>query len=57
MVLAATTVDSLVRFVATNPFFVVLLLVIVGLVFFLYFLVRRALLSARQGYEEGARRR
>jgi ABC-type Fe3+-siderophore transport system permease subunit len=50
-------VDVVVRFVAENPFFVFLVAAILGVIFFLYFLLRRSLLSARQGYEESVRER
>jgi hypothetical protein len=48
-------VDTFVEFVANNPFMAFLLALGLGVFFFLYFLVRRSLLSAKQGYEEGVR--
>ena len=47
----------MVRFVAENPFFVFLVAAILGVILFFYFLLRRSLLSARQGYEESVRER
>ncbi len=38
-----------------DPLFVILLLVLLGLFFFGYLLVRRTLLGLREGYEEGKR--
>jgi hypothetical protein len=56
MAVAQAALDPVIRFLTGHPFLVALLVGIVGLIFFLYFLVRRSLLSARQGYEERARR-
>jgi hypothetical protein len=50
-------VDVVIRFVTDNPFLVFLVAAILGVVFFLYFLLRRSLLSARRGYEERVRER
>jgi hypothetical protein len=48
-------VDTLVNFVTNNPFMAFLLALGLGVLFFLYFLVRRSLLSAKRGYEDGMR--
>jgi hypothetical protein len=50
-------VDTVVRFAADHPFLVFLVAAFVGLIFFFYFLIRRSILAARQGYDDRTRER
>jgi hypothetical protein len=45
-------VDAIVRFVTREPGLVLILAVILGFVFFVYLLLRRTVLSLRDGYDE-----
>lgn len=46
-------VDVVVDFVASNPALVILLVFLLGFVFFAYLFVRRTLTGLREGFDEG----
>ncbi|WP_081927059.1 DUF7859 family protein [Halobellus rufus] len=48
-------IDAVVDFVASNPALVVLLVFLLGFVFFAYLFVRRTLTGLRDGFDEGYR--
>ena len=48
-------VDVVVDFVASNPALVVLLVFLLGFVFFAYLFIRRTMTGLRDGYDEGYR--
>lgn len=57
MVLLVGPLNTVVDFLARNPLFVVVLVGLLGFLFFMYLLVRRTVLGLREGYEEGQRGR
>jgi len=48
-------VDVVVDFIASNPALIVLLVFLLGFVFFAYLFVRRTLTGLRDGFDEGYR--
>ncbi|WP_203229152.1 DUF7859 family protein [Halobellus captivus] len=48
-------IDVVVDFVASNPALVILLVFLLGFVFFAYLFVRRTLTGLRDGFDEGYR--
>lgn len=48
-------IDAVVDFAASNPALIVLLVFLLGFVFFAYLFVRRTLTGLRDGYDEGYR--
>ncbi|MFB6092649.1 MAG: hypothetical protein ABEK02_06535 [Haloquadratum sp.] len=52
----AAQVDVVVDFVASNPALIVLVVLLLGFVFFAYLFVRRTMSGLRDGYDEGYRR-
>lgn len=53
MALQAGPVDAVVDFAASEPIFVGLLVAMLGVILFLYLLLRRTVLGLREGYDAG----
>ncbi|KPN29534.1 hypothetical protein SY89_00248 [Halolamina pelagica] len=53
MVAPANIVGEALDFLVSNPLFTVVLVGMLGFVFFMYLLVRRTLLGLREGYDSG----
>lgn len=52
----AGVVDGIVDFVAGEPVFLILLVALLGFVFFMYLLLRRTVLGLREGFDDGRSR-
>ncbi|NHX36905.1 MULTISPECIES: DUF7859 family protein [Halolamina] len=53
MIAPANVVGEALDFLVANPLFTVVLVGMLGFVFFMYLLVRRTLLGLREGYDSG----
>ena len=53
MVAPATIVGEAFDFLVSNPLFTVVLVGMLGFIFFMYLLVRRTVLGLREGFESG----
>jgi hypothetical protein len=56
MVDVAGTLGAVLKFLVSNPLFTVVLVGILGFIFFMYLLVRRTLQGLREGFDTGKER-
>ena len=53
MVVIASVVGETVDFLVSNPIFTIILIAMLGFIFFMYLLVRRTLQGLREGFDTG----